>query len=128
MSSTISIADTFVRALTPSTNGVVGIVHQVLEFCQESGIEVDFKNDACRLRCAERGSEEVVPNALSKSAFRAVIARFAALCNEQTPNSVSPYGGSGQISLGNDPTSVFRVEFENTPDRQSLELKPLKPR
>jgi hypothetical protein len=54
--------------------------------------------------------------------LRALLARLAALCNEQTPNSVTPYGGQGQFSPGTSPPAVFRVAFINTAAEQKLEL------
>ena len=61
---------------------------------------------------------------LRKSALRAILARVAALCNERTPNSVSPYGGQGELSVGANPAVVFRVRFANTLAEQRLELMP----
>ncbi len=60
---------------------------------------------------------------LPKSVFRALLARIAALCNERVPNSVSPYGGEGEIVLDTVASAVFRVEFTNTPAVQRLEIK-----
>src|SRR5262249_56235813 len=57
-----------------------------------------------------------------KSVFRAILARVAALCNEHAPNSVSPYGGEGEISVGTNPPTLFRVAFTNTPGEQRLEV------
>jgi hypothetical protein len=53
------------------------------------------------------------------------LARVAVLCNQRTPNSVSPYGGQGELLIGPEPTTTMRVAFVNTPDEQSLELAPL---
>ncbi len=102
------------------------MVDHILAICLENGIQVEWNENACRLRTKQRGSEEVISSPLRKSVFRAIIARFAAICNEQKPNSVSPYGGRGQISVGREPTSKFRVSFKNTPDQQWLRLQPLK--
>jgi hypothetical protein len=60
---------------------------------------------------------------LPKSAFRAVLARLAALCNERKPDSVSPYGGAGEIAVGSDPPRVVRVSFTNTPAEQTVTLQ-----
>ncbi|HUY35359.1 MAG TPA: hypothetical protein VMV69_21625 [Pirellulales bacterium] len=59
---------------------------------------------------------------LRKSVFRAMLARMAVLCNERTPNSVSPYGGRGELTFGVNPTVVFRVIFANTGAEQKMEL------
>jgi hypothetical protein len=44
------------------------------------------------------------------------------LCNEQRPNSVSLYGGRGELSIHRKPAALLRVAFANTPDEQYLEL------
>jgi hypothetical protein len=65
--------------------------------------------------------EELGDLAIPKAVFRAVLARIAVLCNEETPNAVSPYGGQGHFSGGTG-SDVFRVKFSNTSSQQSLEL------
>ena len=59
------------------------------------------------------------------SAFRAVLARIAALCNRHRPDSVTPYGGQGEFIDERSPATMFRVDFRNTPDEQRLELTPM---
>jgi hypothetical protein len=61
---------------------------------------------------------------LRKAVLRAVLARLAVLCNERNPNSVSPYGGHGELLAGGNPPMVFRVAFANTTAEQKLELLP----
>lgn len=61
---------------------------------------------------------------LPKSVFRALLARLAALCNERKPNSVSPYGGTGEVVIEGAPPKVIRVWFTNTPAEQSAILWP----
>ncbi|HEX7379169.1 MAG TPA: hypothetical protein VF278_18755 [Pirellulales bacterium] len=56
---------------------------------------------------------------LPRSAFRALLARIAALCNEFAPSSVSPYGGEGRFAVG---ASSLRVAFVNRPGEQRLSL------
>jgi hypothetical protein len=68
-------------------------------------------------------SKESTDVPLPKSVFRAILARLAALCNERTPNSVSPYRGEGECSVGTNPPVVFRVAFVNTPGEQRLEVR-----
>jgi len=59
--------------------------------------------------------------------FRMFLARVAAMCNEYTPDSVSPYGGEGVLVTGGEPSAIFRVSFTNTPDSQRLEIRPAAP-
>jgi hypothetical protein len=51
-----------------------------------------------------------------------MLARVAALCNEKCPNSLSPYGGQGELTVDADPAMVLRVAFTNTPGELNLEL------
>jgi hypothetical protein len=66
--------------------------------------------------------EELSDVSLRKSVFRAILARVATLCNEFAPDSVSPYGGTGQFVLPSHPGVVVRVDFANTPDAQELRI------
>ena len=59
---------------------------------------------------------------LPKSVFRAVLARIAALCNEQLPNSVTPYRSEGTLSVAADLPATFHVAFVNTPTEQRLTM------
>jgi hypothetical protein len=67
--------------------------------------------------------QESVAVPFQKSVFRAILARLAALCNEQSPDSVSPYGGASELSVGTSPPVVFCVAFANTPAEQWLEVR-----
>jgi hypothetical protein len=93
--------------------------------CREQSLQLDWQGDRCRIRTLAGGSEEVLDRPLRKSVFRAVLARVATLCNERNPNSVSPYGGQGELSVGADPPTTFRVTFTNTTEEQKLELSPM---
>src|SRR5438552_15960180 len=101
--------------LLHGAGGVVGLVNDLLAACREHGLQIDWEGDRCRVRSAGGDWEEVADVPVRKSAFRAILARVAALCNERTPNSVSPYGGQGELSTGTNPPGVFRVVFTNTP-------------
>jgi hypothetical protein len=104
------------------TRGVVGLVDELLRQCPEEGLRLDRHANGCRIRAFNDGSEDLLEKPLSKSVFRALLARIAALCNERTPNSVSPLGGKGELEAGTSPPEIFRVEFVNTPDDQGLTL------
>jgi hypothetical protein len=111
------------RVLAHPGHGVVGLVDDLLGLCRDQGLQLDWRADCCRVRSLVGGAEEVVDVAFRKSVRRAILARVAALCNERRPNSVSPYGGQGELSIG-DPATVFRVSFTNTPDEQWFQLIP----
>lgn len=109
-------------ALTTPTNGVLGLVDEVLAVSRECNLQLDWQAGHCRVRFPESGPADCLAVAFRKSVFRAALARIAVLCNERRPNSVSPYGGQGELSVGAGPATVVRVAFANTPDEQSLEL------
>src|SRR5262249_15672530 len=96
-------------ALQQPARGVVGLVDDLLNVCREHSLELEWEGDRCRVRAAGCDWEELLDVRLSKSVFRAILARIAALCNERSPNSVSPYGGQGEFSAGTNPAALFRV-------------------
>jgi len=115
-------SDILRRVLMYPTRGVAGLVDDLLTVCGEHGLQLDWRAERCRV-CLPGGAwEEMIDVRLRKSVFRAILARIAALCNAQAPNSVSPYGGQGELSAGANPPVQFRVTFANTPAEQRLEL------
>lgn len=128
MNTTSSPLEQLCVALMSPTHHVVGLVDDLLAACQDHGLRLDWQDGCCRLRSlGGGGAEGVIDVPLRKPVFRAILARMAALCNERRPNSVSPYGGQGELSVGGDPATVFRVVFANTPDEQRLELTQVRP-
>lgn len=113
------------RAFEPTRDGGVGLVDDLLGLCREQGLQLDWQADRCRVRPLGARPEESTEIPLPKSVFRAVLARIAALCNERAPGSVSPYGSEGELAVGTDPPTVFRVAFTNTPGEQRLEVRRL---
>src|SRR4051812_32293134 len=111
-----------VRTFTHTPRGVLGIVEDLLGLAQEQGLRLDWHANQCRVRLLGAEPQELTEVSLPKAVFRAILARLAALCNERTPNSVSPYGGEGELSVGANPPTVFRVAFTNTPGEQRLEV------
>ncbi len=104
------------------TGGVVGLVDGLLSVCAENGLEIDWQPQSLRYRSPGKDWQELTELKLPNSAFRAVLARIAALCNEQTPSSVSPYGGECQVRAGENHDTVCRVRISNTTSIQRLEL------
>lgn len=102
------------RIVLESKTGVVGMVDNLLRACPEQGLRLDWQAGACRIRPLAGDSEEAIDVHLHKSVFRAILARIAGLCNEHAPNSVSPYGGKGELSVSKSLPSVFCVSFVNT--------------
>lgn len=114
------------EAIAHPAREIVGLVDDLLRLCQERGLQLDWRADCCRARPLGGGSDEVIENLLRKSLFRAILARVAALCNERNSNSVSPYGGQAEVTIGADPGTTVRVNFTNTPAEQRLELTPVR--
>jgi hypothetical protein len=106
----------------PTERGVVGLVDDLLGLSQEQDLQLDWHDDQCRVRAIGAEREESIEVPLPKSAFRAALARLAALCNERNPGSTSPYGGEGELTIGVDPTTICRVAFTNTAGVQSVRL------
>jgi hypothetical protein len=107
----------------PTRRGVLGLVDDLLGLCREQGLQLDWQAGRCRVRPIGAEPQESIEIPLSKSVFRAMVARMAALCNERAPNSVSPYGGEGELALGTNPPTVLRVVFTNTPGEQTVEVR-----
>jgi len=110
------------RILVQPTRGVVGLVDDLFAACREHNLQLDWQADRWRVRSPRGRREELDDLPLRKSIFRAILARVAALCNERSPNSISPYGGQGELTVGTNPATVFRVAFTNTPSEQKFEL------
>src|SRR5579859_6836435 len=107
MNTTSQLTETIRSALEHPSRGVVGPVDDLLRLCPEPGLRLDW--------------QEVIDVPLRKSVVRAVLARIAVLCNERNPNSVSPYGGQGELTAGENPPAAFRASFTNTPAELKLE-------
>jgi hypothetical protein len=123
MSTTAQVSEIFRRVLVNPTGGIVGLVDDLLRGCPESGLQLDWQAGCCRVRSVGGDGKELLDVPLRKSVFRAILARVAVLCNERAPNSVSSYGGQGELSVDANPAAVFRVAFVNTPATQKLELR-----
>jgi hypothetical protein len=111
------------RAFAPTQGGIVGLTDQLLEAYVDSDVEFKRVGNRCVCNWTINGEtkEALVP--LPPAAFRTLLARVAALCNEYSPNAVTPYGGEGLLTVKGPPPTVLRVAFGNTPDEQRLEVK-----
>lgn len=111
------------RVFAPTQGGVVGLTDKLLEACVGSDVEFRRVGDRCVCRWTVGGETTEAPVPLPPAAFRTVLARVAALCNESSPDAVTPYGGEGLLALRDSPPMVVRVRFVNTPDDQRLEVR-----
>lgn len=124
MNSPSAFSERLRRAFEPTGRGVVGLVDDLLDLCREQGIQLDWQAGRCRVHPLGAGAQDGIEIPLPKSVFRAILARMAALCNEGSPDPVSPYAGEGEFSVGTDPPMAFHVSFTNTPGEQRLEIRP----
>ena len=105
---------------------MLGLVDELLGVSRNHGLHLDWNADHCRVWFKEGDPPTSIEVPLRKSVVRAALAHVAVLCNQRNPNSVSPYGGKGELLVGSEPATPVRVAFVNTPDEQSLELTPLR--
>src|SRR5581483_1534665 len=96
---------------------------QLLEACVDSDVEFKRVGDRCVCRWTVGGETKELLVPLRPAAFRTILARIAALCNEYRPNAVNPYGGESLLAVKGSPPTVVRVRFVNTPDEQRLEVR-----
>jgi hypothetical protein len=122
MSTTSGPSGILRAVLTQPAGGIAGLVDGLLAVCRKHALQLEWQAGRCRFRCAGGAWEELTDVPLRKSVFRAILARLAALCNEQSPNAVSPYGGQCELLPGPGSPVLFRVSFTNTPTEQKLEL------
>ena len=107
------------QAFAPTSNGIVGLVDQLLAFCRRHDTLFEWRGGQVCCRSLE-GEGEAVEVPLPKAAFRPILARVAAMCDRRGREPVSPYGGEGEIVVGGDP---LLVNFTNTPGTQRLEMR-----
>jgi hypothetical protein len=117
------------KAFTPTPQGVVGLVDDLLSLCRVHQLRIHFRDGHCSVRRLGADDRDALDLPLPKSVFRAVLARVAAICNEQHPQSVTPYRGEGEVAVpppispNGVPPSTCYVSFTNTPAEQHLEVR-----
>ena len=110
------------RAFAPTQDGIVGLTDQLLEASVGSDVKFKRVGNQCICHWTVDGETKEALAPLPPAAFRTILARIAALCNEYSPNAVSPYGGEGLVPVKGPPPAVVRVAFVNTPDEQRLDV------
>jgi len=118
-----TVHDCLRRAFAPTQRGIVGLTEQLIGACVGGHVAFERVGDRCVCRWTVSGETQEATVPLPPAAFRTILARIAALCNERSPNSVSPYGGEGLLAVKGHPSTVFHVTFINTPNEQRLELR-----
>lgn len=123
MSVVFDFAERVQKAFEPGYGGVSRVADQLLDVCGEDGLRLCWQDNQCRVCTLGPAPHESTEVTLPQSAFRAILARLAALCNERAPNTVSPYGGKGELALATNPKSIFCVAFVNQPGEAWLEIR-----
>jgi hypothetical protein len=113
------------HALARPELGVVGLVDELMATARQQEIRLDWREGRCQVVLLGTGTPDRIEVVLPKSVIRAALARLAALCNEKDSDSVSPYGGRGEVIIEGDAPVAIRVKFVNTAESQSLELEPI---
>ena len=127
MNATNDFASVLRRTLDQANLGVVPLVDAILSLCREHNLQLDWQADRCSIRPLGGDWEEVADLPIRKSVFRAILARISVLCNGQSPNAISPYGGQTRLSVSENPPQVLQVTIANTPSEQRLEIRPEEP-
>ena len=122
MNTTNQLSGIIRGVLIHPTRGIAGLVDDLLVVCLECGLQLEWQAGRYRFRSFGGNWEELTDVPLRKSVFRAILARLVALCNERTPDAVSPYGGKCELSVGTKPPAQFKITFTNTTAEQKLEL------
>jgi hypothetical protein len=125
MNATLELSNSLESLFRQTPKGVVGLVDGLLKLCPPHGLQLDWQAGRCRIRSVDIGSEELLLSPMRKSMFRAILARVAALCNERRANTVSPYGGEGELFVDADPPAILSVIMTNSSNEQKLELMPV---
>ena len=82
---TQTVDDYLRRAFAPTTRGIVGLTEQLLEACVGSDVSIERVGDKCVCRWSAGGESQESAAPLPPAAFRTLLARIAALCNERRP-------------------------------------------
>jgi hypothetical protein len=102
--------------------GILGFVDDLVAASQDHDLQFGWQDGYCYVVFPGCENPDRIEVSLRKSVARAALARIAVLCNERNPDSVSPYGGRGEIVTDADPSKTIRAAFVNTPEALSLEL------
>ena len=125
MNAVSKYAEALRAALDHPTSGIIGIVDTLLKVRPDQEVHLHWQPDCCEVQCRAAGYEAGFETPLRQSVFRAIVARVSAICSQDSPGSMSPYGGESKLCVSTDQAAWVRVKFENTPDSQWLSLTPL---
>ncbi len=116
--------DDIQAVLSRPSNGIVGIVDQLLTIARDHGLRLNWRQDHCEVEIRGPQRNDLLNISMENSVFRAILARSATVCRGDDGESLSPYGGRGTVNCGGDSTKCIRAVIANTPAEQRLELTP----
>ena len=100
------------------------MVDDLLGACCGHNIQLAWQDGQCRLSSSDGEWEDTIDLPIRRSVFRAILARVATLCNIQLADSVSPYGGTADLTVGYTPTGMLTVTIVNTPAEHGMRIAP----
>jgi hypothetical protein len=124
MSTTSTFSTTIQQIILNPSRGVVGLVDDLLGACCGHNIQLAWQDGQCRLSSSDGEWEDTIDLPIRRSVFRAILARVATLCNIQLADSVSPYGGTADLTVGYTPTGMLTVTIVNTPAEHGMRIAP----
>ena len=83
-----TVHDRLQQAFVPTQRGIVGLTEQLLNACVGSDVEFERVGDRVVCHWTENGDTHDATVPLPPTAFRAILARIAMLCNEFSLNAV----------------------------------------
>ncbi len=122
MTNNLTLHEQVTHTLSSPKRGVVGLVDDLLAASTLQDLQLAWEAGNCHVSFPNGELADRIDVPMPKSVFRAALARIAVLCNEQNPNSVSPWGGRGRVAVNGDVANSVGVVFVNTPECQSLGL------
>lgn len=113
MSDQRDVLDRLQRALLAPTDGVVGLVDELLAVSMHRSVQLLYQVGHCHISLPSDSLTSELKIGIAKPVVRAALARVAFLCGG------APYRGEGVIT-----SAKVRVVYMNSPDVQSLVLSP----
>lgn len=110
MNDTSQVLKEIEESLTEGPRNVVELVDDLLPTFQKQAMVLKWNDGKCCFHCLPDGALDSRGVPIPRSVFRSVLARMAVLCNQNVPDSVTPYGGEGELLWRG---QHFRMVFAN---------------
>ena len=121
MSTTSTVSNTIWQIILQPSRGVAGVVDDLLMVCRNQALQLAWQDGRCHV-CSSTGDwEDWIECAASQVRLSRSSRSFGDCLQRTAPDSVSPYAGQAELSVG-EPPALMRVSFVNTPAEQKLFL------